>query len=80
MRQYRSILTHMNVSLLFVCNAQNLGEIKPISALDFNKMINSTFRSQIPEVRTREEFQSDHMVNAKNSNWLGTNFENDTKT
>jgi rhodanese-related sulfurtransferase len=56
-----------------------LGKIKTISAFDFDKMINSTLSPQILDIRTSEEFQSDRAVNARNSNWLGTNFEVDTK-
>lgn len=79
MRQCRSFLTLLAAFTLFVCNAQTSSKIKTISALDFDKMIKTTFSPQILDVRTPEEFQSDRIVNAKNRNWLGNNFEADTK-
>jgi rhodanese-related sulfurtransferase len=79
MKQLRSFLTLVAALTLFVCNAQTSGKIKTISAVEFANLISTTFGPQILDVRTPEEFESNHIANATNSNWLGNSFSVDTQ-
>jgi rhodanese-related sulfurtransferase len=70
------------LSIFFVCFsslAQQSIKSKTIAPLAFAENISSTFGPQILDVRTPEEFNSGHIDNALNINWLGTTFVADTK-
>ena len=56
------------------CNGQNSKEIKTIDSKAFAEKMAATPNPQILDVRTPEEFTSDHIDNAKNINWLGNTF------
>jgi thioredoxin len=63
------------VSLVIVsCNGQSSKNIKNVDAMAFSKLIQTTTNPQILDVRTPEEFATDHIDNAKNINWLGSDF------
>jgi thioredoxin len=61
------------------CNGQNSKEIKTIDSKAFAEKMATTQNPQILDVRTPEEFSSDHIDNAKNINWLGTTFVSDVE-
>ncbi|MFV8322498.1 thioredoxin domain-containing protein [Flavobacterium sp. LB3P21] len=61
------------------CNGQNSKEIKTIDSKTFSEKMAATPNPQILDVRTPEEFTSDHIDNAKNINWLGTTFVSDVE-
>nr|WP_315208945.1 thioredoxin domain-containing protein [uncultured Flavobacterium sp.] len=61
------------------CNGQNSKEIKTIDSKTFAEKMAATPNPQILDVRTPEEFTSDHIDNAKNINWLGTTFVSDVE-
>jgi len=62
------------LSLLFLsCNGQTTG-IETIAPKAFAEKIKATPNAQILDVRTPEEFSSEHIDNAKNVNWNGDNF------
>jgi len=69
-----------SVFILFIsltilsCNGQPSKNIQTIAPEAFAKKINETPKAQILDVRTPEEFASEHIDNAVNVNWLGDNF------
>ena len=60
--------------IVFSCNGQNTKNSKTIDAKSFSEKIATTPNPQILDVRTPEEFSSDHIDKAVNVNWLGDNF------
>lgn len=65
-------------SFLFIsCIGQTSKNIEVVSPTDFSRQIMATPSAQIIDVRTPEEFESGHIDNAKNINWLGDNFQKD---
>ena len=60
--------------IVFSCNGQNTKNSKTIDAKAFSEKIATTPNPQILDVRTPEEFSSDHIDKAVNVNWLGDNF------
>jgi len=61
------------------CNGQPSKNIETVPAEAFAKKINETPKAQILDVRTPEEFASEHIDNAINVNWLGDNFVSDAE-
>jgi thioredoxin len=60
--------------VLFSCNGQSPKNANTIDAISFSKKINETPNPQILDVRTPEEFASEHIDNAENVNWLSDDF------
>jgi thioredoxin len=60
--------------VLFSCNGQSPKSVNTIDALSFSKKIKETPNPQILDVRTPEEFASEHIDNAENVNWLSDDF------
>jgi rhodanese-related sulfurtransferase len=77
--KFRSILFLLLSFVILSCNGQSEENIKTIEAKAFAEKINTTPNPQIIDVRTPEEFNSDHIENAKNVNWLGDNFVKDAE-
>ncbi|AWG21570.1 rhodanese-like domain-containing protein [Flavobacterium faecale] len=74
------ILFFIFTSALFLsCNGQNAQNQKTVAAQEFQKEIANTEKPQLIDVRTPEEFESEHLVNATNINWTGTTFEADAQ-
>jgi rhodanese-related sulfurtransferase len=61
--------------LLTSCNGQTSKNIKTIDPKEFIVKINSTKNAQIVDVRSPEEYNKQHLENAKNINWNGGDFE-----
>ncbi|MBF2708287.1 thioredoxin domain-containing protein [Flavobacterium soyangense] len=61
------------------CNGQPTINIQTIAPEAFAKKIAETPKAQILDVRTPEEFASEHIDNAVNINWLGDNFVSDAE-
>ena len=75
--KYRSLLYLL---LVFVsCNSQNTKNISTIDAKAFAEKIAANPNQQILDVRTPDEFSSDHIENATNINWLGSTFVYDVE-
>lgn len=72
--KFRSIFFLLLSFVILSCNGQTTKNIKTIEAKDFAEKINATENPQILDVRTPEEFNSDHIENAENVNWLGDSF------
>ncbi|MFV8366568.1 thioredoxin domain-containing protein [Flavobacterium sp. XS1P27] len=77
--KYKSLLYLLLVLVFASCNGQNSKEIKTIDSKAFAEKMAATPNPQILDVRTPEEFASDHIDNAKNINWLGTTFVSDVE-
>ncbi|MFV8378377.1 thioredoxin domain-containing protein [Flavobacterium sp. LB3R33] len=77
--KYKSLLYLLLVLVFASCNGQNSKEIKTIDSKAFAEKMAATPNPQILDVRTPEEFTSDHIDNAKNINWLGTTFVSDVE-
>ena len=75
----RYFLTIITALALFACNAQTSDKIKTISATDYSENINNNKNPQIIDVRTPNEYSTGHIKNAKNIDWLGDDFEEQTK-
>lgn len=72
----QNILLLIISSVIFSCNGQTSKKVETISALVFAEKIKSTSNAQILDVRTPEEFSSDHIDQAVNINWNDANFLN----
>lgn len=62
------------------CIGQTSKNIEVLPATEFSQKILATSKAQIIDVRTPEEFESGHIENAKNINWLGYDFQKDVAT
>ena len=60
--------------IAFSCSGQSSKKVETISALAFSEKIKSITNPQIIDVRTPEEFSSDHIENAANINWNSETF------
>lgn len=72
--KFHSIFLIIISFIVFSCNGQNTKNSKTIDAKAFSEKIATTPNPQILDVRTPEEFSSDHIDKAVNINWLGDNF------
>ncbi|MEO8515726.1 MAG: thioredoxin domain-containing protein [Flavobacterium sp.] len=75
--KFRSFLFLIFLVTISSCNGQTSKNIESVSPEIFAKKINETSKAQILDVRTPEEFGSEHIDNATNANWLGDNFVTD---
>lgn len=67
---YLAILSFVFLS----CTGQTTKGVKTIDAVSFSKKIQETESPQILDVRTPEEYASEHIDKAENVNWLGDSF------
>ena len=75
--KFFQIYTALISCIILSCNGQTSKNIKRIDAPAFAEKIKTTQSPQILDVRTPEEFESEHIENAKNINWLGDSFIQD---
>ncbi len=69
-------ITLFLIPFLFTsCKGQTSKNIKTIAPKEFIAKINTTKNAQIIDVRSPEEYNKQHLENAKNINWNGGNFE-----
>ena len=66
------------VFALTSCNGQTQKNSKLIDPVAFKKEIAATPNAQILDVRTPEEYASEHLQNAQNVNWLSPDFVTNT--
>jgi thioredoxin len=74
----KKITVAIAVLILTSCNGQTQKNISLIDPVSFSKEIQSTSEAQILDVRTPEEFATDHIQNAQNVNWLSAEFVTNT--
>jgi len=72
--KYLHVFFSVIAFVILSCNGQNSKKTQTIPAETFAKKIDSTPEAQIIDVRTPEEFASDHIENSKNINWLDPSF------
>ncbi len=72
--KFSSLLLVFLSFTLFSCNSQSTKNIQTIAPEAFAKKIKETPKAQILDVRTPEEYASEHIESAVNVNWLGDNF------
>lgn len=61
------------------CNGQTNKSIKSLAPVSFSKEIGMIENPQLIDVRTPEEFNAGHILDAENINWLGDNFVSDVE-
>ncbi|MFV5695041.1 thioredoxin domain-containing protein [Flavobacterium sp. LB3P122] len=76
--KFHSICLIVLSFVVLSCTGQTSKNIKTIEAKAFAEKIAATPNTQILDVRTPEEFASEHIDNAKNVNWLSTDFVTNT--
>jgi thioredoxin len=72
--KFSKILLLIVSILLFSCNDHNTKPFKTIAPKEFAEKIKTTENPQILDVRTPEEFGSEHIDNAVNVNWNSDDF------
>jgi thioredoxin len=73
--KFRSLIFILFTSFAMLsCNGQPSKNIETITPEAFAKKINETSKPQILDVRTPEEFTSEHIDKAVNINWLANDF------
>lgn len=77
--KFYSIFVAILSFFVLSCNGQNSKDSKTIDAKAFSEKIAATPNPQILDVRTPEEFSTDHLDQAVNVNWLGDNFVSGAK-
>ncbi|MFV8372526.1 thioredoxin domain-containing protein [Flavobacterium sp. LB2P74] len=77
--KFHSIFLVILCFVVLSCKGQNSKEIKTVNSKDFAEKIAATPNPQILDVRTPEEFTSDHIDNATNINWLGNTFASEVE-
>lgn len=60
--------------LLISCNEKKTNSFEPLHPKEFAEKIKTTENPQILDVRTPDEFESEHIDNAKNVNWNSDDF------
>jgi len=64
------------VSVVFIsCNDKKSSSFESLHPKEFAEKIKTTDHPQILDVRTPDEFESEHIDNAKNVNWNSNDFE-----
>ena len=64
------------VSVVFIsCNDKKSSTFESLHPKEFEEKIKTTDHPQILDVRTPDEFESEHIDNAKNVNWNSDDFE-----
>jgi thioredoxin len=68
-------------TLIFAaCSGQTSKNSTKIEAKAFSEKLAATPNAQLIDVRTPSEFATDHLDNAKNINWMGTDFTSKVAT
>ncbi|MBF4492783.1 thioredoxin fold domain-containing protein [Flavobacterium sp. MR2016-29] len=72
--KFPQILFVIMLSLLFACHNQKAKTFETLAPKEFAAKIKTTKNPQILDVRTPDEFESEHIENARNINWNNENF------
>ena len=67
------------IFLFFSCKKETSKEIQTVDSKSFEKKIETTENPQLLDVRTPEEYEVEHLKNATNVDWNGTNFVSKTE-
>lgn len=77
--KFRSLFLLLIGFMMLSCNSQATKKIENMEATAFAEKIKATPNAQILDVRTPEEFTSEHIDNALNINWLSNDFVTNTE-
>ena len=66
--------------LLFNCQGQTSKGVQTVDVKTYGEKLKTTQNPQLLDVRTPEEFASEHIDNATNVNWNGADFESKAAT
>lgn len=78
--KFRSLIFILFTSITILsCNGQTNKSIKSLDPISFSKEIAMIEEPQLIDVRTPEEFNAGHILDAKNINWLGDDFVTNTE-
>jgi len=81
MKTFLIINALLITSLFNSCSTAQSQETKTVlTVTEFNEQIRSNPKAIVIDVRTPIEFSQGHLVNAKNVDWNGTDFENQIAT
>ncbi|WPR72961.1 rhodanese-like domain-containing protein [Flavobacterium sp. NG2] len=72
--KFRSLIFLFTFFTLFSCQKQQSQNVAIVDAPTFAKTIETTPQAQILDVRTPEEFETEHINDAININWNGNSF------
>jgi rhodanese-related sulfurtransferase len=72
--KFRYIFLIATSFVILSCRGQESKKIQSVNPETFAKKIKETKNAQILDVRTPEEFASEHIANAANVNWLADDF------
>ncbi len=72
--KFRSLVFLISLSALLSCQKQQSQNVTIVDAPTFSKTIEATPEAQILDVRTPDEFDTEHINDAVNINWNGDNF------
>jgi thioredoxin len=72
--KFFKILSLLLFTFLVACNNQTTKPFESIAPKEFAEKIKTTQNPQILDVRTSDEFESEHLKNAVNLNWNGEDF------
>ena len=73
-------ITIVLVAILSIVSCQQAskdGQKESLNASEFSKKISETHDAKIIDVRTPEEFEKGHLINALNYDWNGNNFDSE---
>jgi thioredoxin len=73
MKFYKILFLIISVTILS-CNEKKAGSVELIAPKEFAEKIKTTENPQILDVRTPDEFESEHIDNAVNVNWNSDDF------
>ncbi|MCG9793051.1 rhodanese-like domain-containing protein [Flavobacterium algicola] len=77
--KFRLYLLTITLLTLLSCQKQQAQNIAIVDSATFATKIASSENPQVIDVRTPEEFGSEHLVNAKNIDWKRSSFEVEAK-
>jgi len=72
---YKALIVASISSIVLSCKGQSNGKFESVEPKEFSQKIDSTPNAQILDVRTPEEYASEHIDHATNVNWNGADFE-----
>lgn len=78
MKSFATIVLVLISLVIASCNGQASKNIKIIDPVSFTKEIEKISNAQILDVRTPEEFATEHLQKAENVNWLSADFATNT--
>jgi len=75
------LLSLLVLSFLFIsCQGQSSKSVQTIDVKSFSEKLKSTESPQLLDVRTPEEYSTEHIGNAINVNWNGADFDSQAST